>query len=77
MSDATTIACPRCDSCVEVTKYSREHTITRWVDGYAACPELADEPARFATGRCETLTEATRSTFDRGAIDALERTPGT
>lgn len=75
--DATALACPRCDSCVEVTKYSREHTITRWVDGHASCPELGVEPARFATGRCETLTAAVRAAFDDGLIDARERVPGT
>ncbi|HJC28187.1 MAG TPA: hypothetical protein H9759_02190 [Candidatus Dietzia intestinipullorum] len=77
MLDATALACPRCDSCVEVTKYSREHTITRWADGHASCPELGVEPARFATGRCETLTAAVRAAFDDGLIDARERVPGT
>lgn len=77
MSDTSPVRCPRCEACVEVTKYSREHTITRWVDGHARCPELGVEPERFATGRCETLTAAVRTAFDDGLIDALERAPGT
>ena len=74
---ATAFSCPRCATCVEVTKYSREHTLTRWVDGHAACPELGDEPERFGTGRCDTLTAATRAAFDVGLIDAWERRAGT
>lgn len=77
MSESTAFSCPRCDSCVEVTKYSREHTLTRWVDGHAACPELDDEPVRFGTGRCETLSTAIRTAFDVGLIDAGVRVPGT
>lgn len=77
MSESTPFACPRCTTRVEVTKYSREHTITRWAGGHAACPELDLEPARFGTGRCETLTSAVRAAFDDGLIDAGERTPGT
>lgn len=74
---ATPFTCPRCATCVEVTKYSREHTLTRWVDGHAACPELGDEPVRFGTGRCETLSSAVRTAFDVGLIGAGERAPGT
>ncbi|MDV6299462.1 hypothetical protein R3P82_10090 [Dietzia maris] len=77
VSAATPFTCPRCDTCVEVTKFSREHTLTRWVDGHAACPELDDEPVRFGTGRCETLTAAVRAAFDDGLINAGERAPGT
>jgi len=76
-SAATGFGCPRCGTCVEVTKFSREHTLTRWVDGHAACPELGDEPERFGTGRCEALTAAIRSAFVVGLIDAGERAPGT
>lgn len=77
MSQPTGFACPRCDSCVEVTKFSREHTMTRWLDGHGACPELGAERERFGTGRCETLTAAVRAAFDDGRIDTLERVPGT
>lgn len=73
----TPFTCPRCDSCVEITKYSREHTITRWASGHEACPELSDQPERFGTGRCETMTAAVRAAFDVGLINAGERTPGT
>lgn len=77
MTTTTPFACPRCASCVEVTKYSREHTITRWVGGHAACPELSDQPERFGTGRCETLTAAVRAAFDDGLIEVRDRDPGT
>lgn len=77
MSRAVPFPCPRCTTAVEVTKYSREHTLTRWVDGHAACPELDDRPVRFGTGRCETLTAAVREAFDDGLIGAMERAPGT
>lgn len=73
----TPFTCPRCASCVEITKYSREHTLTRWTDGHAACPELSAEPERFGTGRCETLTTAVRTAFDVGLINAGVREPGT
>ena len=77
MTTTTPFTCPRCASCVEITKYSREHTLTRWTNGHAACPELSDEPARFGTGRCETLTAAVRTAFDYGLIDAGVRESGT
>src|SRR5699024_5026692 len=77
MLDATALACTRCDSCDEVTKYSREHTITRRDEGRAPYPELGAEPPRFATARSETLTAAVRAAFDDGLIDARERGPGT
>lgn len=73
----TPFSCPRCSTCVEVAKYSREHTLTRWVGGHAACPELRTAPERFGTGRCETLTAAVRAAFDVGLIGAGERQPGT
>lgn len=74
---STCFTCPQCSSTVEITKYSREHTITRWPDGHGRCTELTDEPSRFGTGRCETLTVAVRAAFDEGDIEAHERTPGT
>lgn len=77
MSQATLFPCPRCATRVEVTKFSREHTLTRWVDGHAACPELEAQPERFGTGRCETLTAAVRAAYDDGLIDPRERMPGT
>ena len=73
----TPFSCPRCSTCVEVTKFSREHTLTRWVDGHEACPELSTEPERFGTGRCETLTAAVRAAFDVGLIPPRDRIPGT
>ncbi|MFL0578692.1 hypothetical protein [Dietzia sp. 179-F 9C3 NHS] len=77
MAAGTRLTCPRCAECVEVTKYSREHTITRFVSGHERCPELAAQPGRFGTGRCETLKTAVREAFDEGGIGAVERTPGT
>lgn len=77
MTPATPFTCPRCATCVEVTKFSREHTLTRWVDGHDACPDLGEEPVRFGTGRCESLATAVRAAFDVGLIEACERTPGT
>lgn len=74
---STPFSCPRCSTCVEVTKFSREHTLTRWVDGHSACPELGDGPQRVGTGRCETLSGAVRTAFDVGLIDARERAAGT
>ena len=73
----TPFSCPRCSTCVEVTKFSREHTLTRWVDGHEECPELSSEPERFGTGRCETLTAAVRAAFDVGLIPPRDRIPGT
>ena len=73
----TPFSCPRCSTCVEVTKFSREHTLTRWVDGHEECPELSSEPERFGTGRCETLTAAVRAAFDVGLIPPRDRVPGT
>ena len=77
MAHATPFTCPQCSTCVEVTKFSREHTLTRWVDGHPSCPELGDEPQRFGTGRCESLTRAVRAAFDDGLIEAGERAAGT
>lgn len=77
MARATPFTCPRCSTCVEVTKFSREHTLTRWVDGHARCPELDVEPERFGTERCESLTAAVRAAFDDGLIEAGERAAGT
>ena len=74
---STQFDCPRCETCVEVTKFSREHTLTRWIAGRATCPELQDDLVRFGTGQCETLTAAVRAAFDVGLINAGERAPGT
>lgn len=75
--EATPFTCPRCSTCVEVTKFSREHTLTRWVDGHGACPELDDAPVRFGTGRCGTLAAAVREAYDDEVIPTRERVPGT
>lgn len=76
-SSSTSFSCPRCSVAVRITKFSREHTLTRWPQGHKGCPELAEGPEHYGTGQCSFLTESVRKAFDNGAITQVTRAPGT
>lgn len=74
---ATNVQCPECGEHAEITKYSPEHTLTRWTNGRAHCKQLAHKASDLGVGRCAAMSTGTRRAFDAGKIDLVDREPGT